>query len=481
MDHHLRVPSSESDTSTEGSDLRPRQGRSTLAPDPVRPVTPPSSPIGPDGHTGDDVEIGAVAHEVCENKDAQPIVASLTAVLDKLSVIQSFDEVLDPQPAKITNIPLSIRDLTLLCSLLKCDLPSPSRNKFTAPEQAAVQALRDTRAEQVDSLGYWLSRRRSDFYDGHLIIRMQSLIHQGVTNYFSTYLYKRLRFKLNETGRPDYTEMLQQGGSVLTFNKKRTRTHEPDSCIWLDFSEEFAGNDSEEEADRARAHARAQASQQQNSARTDQEEGSEADPQDPGRWERQARVDSAGGEDAAATSPNPEPDQVQDESRVALPETSIWPAIVIEVGWSNPTTASVCTNYIKNSRGHIRCVIRLNMDYIEPKEEHKFSSPARAIMDGWRLNEKDPADEPVHFIEAVDVLAASPNDKVFITLNDLHQSLAATKTVSLSLSKIAGFVRKGFQRQKGAQRDAPDSEETGDIDEDPGEEGGLRRSKRLRI
>lgn len=446
MDHHLRVPSSESDTSTEGSDLPPRQGHSTLAPDLVRPATPPSSPIGPNGHKGDDVEIGAVAQEDCENKDAQPIIASLTAVLDKLSIIQSFDYVLEPQPANNTKIPVSIRDLTLLCPLLKFDLPFPYRFDLTAPEQAAVQALRVTRAEQVDSLGYWLSRRRSDFYDGHLVIRMPSPIHNDVTIDITTYLYKRLRFKLNEAGRPDYTEMLQQGGKVLAFKKRAW--HEPDSCIWLDFSRGFTGNDSEEEADRARA---------------------------------QAHVDAAVSEDVAAAAPNPESDQVQDEPQLALPETSIWPAIVIEVGWSNPTTASVCTKYIKNSHGNIRCVIRLNMDYIKPKEEHNFSSPARAIMDGWRLNEQDPADEPVHFIDAVDVLAASPNDKVFITLNDLHESFAATNPFSLSLSKIAGFVRDRFQSQKRATRDAFDSEETGDIDEDPGEEDGPRRSKRLRI
>lgn len=457
----LYISSFHSDTSSERSDLPPPDTQANRGPDHYRTATPPSSPLGP-VHESDDITCKKKIHRRGDqgqpgNEEVQHISVPLTAVVDRLEDIRS--KYLARQPIN-PEIHLSSHDLTLLHFLLKCDPPFSSRYNLTTPEISAVRKLQSARRKQLRRLGPWFSRYRTDFYDDRLILRMPiTPIHADVTNDFTTYLHHRYLVKLREAGREDYGVMLRQGTKSLTFKRRKTR-HEPDSNLWLDFGRGFQGNDSEEEAEwTARARGR-------QVTRNAAEEAGASAP-DAGHPVRQ--VDAAG---EAAAAP-------QDPPRTVLPRTTRWPAIVVEVGWSHPTADDVCVNYIKNGHGHIRCVLRLDMEYIEPQVEHEFETPTKAVLDGWRLHENGPSHEPVHFIKAIDIFAAPPGIKLAITLNDLHSSLPADKEVSLNLLRIGSYVHGAFRSQK-RRRDNSTSESNSEADE-ASDTADRHRGKRVRV
>lgn len=382
-----------------------------------------------------------------DGEDVQRISASLTRVLERLEAIQS--KYASSQLVDDASVPLSCRELVLLHALLDCDPPFASQSPLTPLECAAIRRLQTHK--QLLSLGLWFSRCRSDFYDNRLVVRMPSSIHVGVTNHLAAYLHHRFHAKLKEAGRADYVMMLRHGNANLDFKRSK---FEPDVGLWLDFEFGYIGDDSDQEQ------------QAQEPARAPQPVGNPAQGQ-----EGQVSAHAHEGTAAADTTPSTG-GPTASLAEEALPKTSKWPAIVLEVGWSHPTADKICTDYIKKGGGSIRCVLRINMEYIRLKDEHKFERPKRTILDGWRLHQDGPDHEPIRFLHAVDIYASPDNAKVEITLNDLHPTLP-NKPVSLSLSRIAALVDGAFQRQKR------------DRDEDSGAEeaegAGSRWPKRLRV
>lgn len=325
------------------------------------------------------------------------------------------------------------------------------------------------------------------------------------------YLYHRFTNKLAEAGHPEYVGMLRHGGKRLVFARSR---HEPDAGVWLDFEHGFLGDDSEQEK---RVHAvKRKRDDASDEATADMGAAPGARAQTVGQVEEPDQAVPVEDNAATATTDNgtterptdarvvplpnapsaPSPDPLPEERRPAearkspttdtpaepgtnpaldgieVPrETSLWPAIVVEVGWSNPTPDKVCVDYLKEGGGDIRCVLRINIDYIHPKNEDQFEKPTRAVLDGWRLGPS----EPVRFIDKVDIFTS--DTKVAITLHDLHESLPP-KPVPLSLMRLATFVQTAFRSQKRVRDQGP---EAGDEHEEEPYSNERRRSKRARF
>jgi hypothetical protein len=398
-----------SDTSSEGNDLpvpvhaeKPTRGEHDL-----HIATPPSSsPRCPlDGDDADGAGDDRVEGKIINGGNGRgegelldsgfdfesTLSASLIRVVDRLESIQAKRDTAGHIP-----IPISNSALAALGFLLDCEVPLPRDLPTSDPAaDSVVRKLRSTQSERISKLQPWFCRCRCDFYDGYLVLRMTGSVHLIVENNVGQYLERRLQYKLTEAGHTDYASRIRRGGTRLNF---RDSNHEPDINIWLDDKKGPSGNDSEEDETPAAA---------------------ESDD-----------------------TPQPLGQQIY----------YTWPAVAVEIGWSHPTPDHVCKGYITKGLGHIRCVLRLNMEYIYPEKEHLFEQPDHAILDGWRVHPDGHNRDPVRFIDNLDILTS--DQRVALTLNDVHQDLPATD-VTLSVSKLAAFVREAFQRKKRARTPEP--------------------------
>lgn len=346
--------------------------------------------------------------------------ADLHHVLDQLASIQTRPVLdTDSDPDEKIKIAISSRGLILLHHLLELDAPfSPSRN-LSPPESSAVSSLLAARPpSQIAQLRSWLSHQPFDFYDNHLVLRIPGLVHHRITNHVGNYLSQRYDNRLRAAGRSDLASKIQIGGDRLEF---RFCSHEPDLCIWLDLGLENLGSHSED--DDAEEDVRAMTKHNTRDDRTTSAE----------RLKETDRVD----------------DPTEESEKDAEVETTReWPGLILEVGWSHSTPDEVCKRYITNGRGHIRCVLRLNAEYIRPEKESS-EEPSWAVLDGWRIHETGCASSPVHFIQHLDVLNPDPTQmSVSMSFKDLHHSLSASQEVTLKLSRIGEQVMKAYRQKR---------------------------------
>lgn len=387
--------------------------------------TPPSSPPRP-LLDGDDEAISKQpgcdkqdSDEADSSSECKQLTAALAPVLDQLESLKSRQD--DVRPSDNINIAISSRGLVLLHRLFNfeepftdsCDRsslePFPSRDS-SPPERSAIRQLLRTRPHQVALLESWFCSQRSDFYDDQLVLRMPGEVHFDTTNKIGMYLLHCYMAKFIVMRRLDLIPMLRNGGKNLKF---RTRKHEPDFTIWLDGS------------------------------------GSLATPQKDNKKEGQqlgtTTIIGEGGQQPGTNNTAGEEDGTDE---IEIGEESKWPGVVLEVGWSHPTPDDVCKSYIINGRGHIRCVLRLNVGYIEPAHESS-QELTTAVLDGWRINKAGYSSSPTQFIENIDIFSASPDQpQVSLLLNDLHPSLSADQEVALELATIAKLVRAAYLKGK---------------------------------